>query len=88
MWHGPSPRADRLRLPATTGGDQMAPMRRAEKEAERLNIRRALLLAKLEMAEGLDQLAEEELRTKLAVIEEGRGVALERSERVRHRLQT
>ena len=66
----------------------MAPMRRAEKEAERLNIRRALLLAKLEMAEGLDQLAEEELRTKLAVIEEGRGVALERPERVRHRLQT
>jgi hypothetical protein len=65
-----------------------AMQRRAEKEARRLNIRRARLLAKLEVAEGLDQLAEEDLRTKLAVIEEGRGVALERPERVRHRLQT
>jgi hypothetical protein len=37
---------------------------------------------------GLDQVAEKELRAKLAVIEEGRGVALERPERVRHRLQT
>jgi len=62
--------------------------RRAEKEAERLNARRARLLAKLEVAEGLAQVAEKELRAKLAVIEEGRGVALERPERVRHRLQT
>jgi hypothetical protein len=62
--------------------------RRAEKEAERLNARRARLLAKLEMSEGLNQIAEDDLRAKLAVIEEGRGVALERPERVRHRLQT
>ncbi len=62
--------------------------RRAEKEAERLNARRARLLAKLEMSEGLNQTAEDDLRAKLAVIEEGRGVALERPERVRHRLQT
>jgi len=62
--------------------------RRAEKEAERLAARRARLLAKLDVAEGLDQVAEEELRAKLAVIEEGRGVALERPERMRHRLQT
>jgi hypothetical protein len=62
--------------------------RRAEKEAARLAARRARLLAKLEMHEGVDQVAEEELRTKLAVIEEGRGVALERPERIRHRLQT
>ena len=62
--------------------------RRAEKEAARLAARRARLLAKLEMSEGVDQIAEEELRAKLAVIEEGRGVALERPERVRHRLQT
>jgi len=67
---------------------EQAMRRRAEKEAERLNVRRARLLAKLETTEGLDQLAEEELRAKLAVIEEGRGVALERPERVRHRLQT
>jgi hypothetical protein len=62
--------------------------RRAEKEAVRLAARRARLLAKLEMTEGLDQIAEEELRAKLAEIDEGRGVALERPERVRHRLQT
>jgi hypothetical protein len=62
--------------------------RRAEKEAERLNARRARLLTKLDMAEGLDQVAEEELRAKLAMIEEGRGVALEKPDRVRHRLQT
>jgi hypothetical protein len=62
--------------------------RRAEKEADRLNMRRARLLARLEASEGLDQIAEENLRAKLAVIEEGRGVALERPERVRHRLQT
>jgi 3-oxoacyl-ACP reductase-like protein len=57
--------------------------RRAEKEAERLTARRARLLAKLEASEGLDQIAEDELRARLAVIEEGRGVALERPERVR-----
>jgi hypothetical protein len=62
--------------------------RRAEKEAARLAARRARLLAKLEMSEGVDQVAEEELRAKLTEIEEGRGVALERPERVRHRLQT
>jgi hypothetical protein len=62
--------------------------RRAEKEAERLNMRRVRLLAQLEASEGLDQIAEENLRAKLAVIEEGRGLALERPERVRHRLQT
>jgi len=65
-----------------------AMQRRAEKEAARLVARRARLLAKLVGVEGLDQVAEEELRAKLAVIEEGRGVALERPERVRHRLQT
>jgi hypothetical protein len=62
--------------------------RRAEKEAARLTARRARLLAKLEMSDGADQITEEDLRAKLAVIEEGRGVALERPERVRHRLQT
>jgi hypothetical protein len=62
--------------------------RRAEKEAQRLQAWRAKLLAKLNMAEGLDLVAEEELRSKLAVIEVGRGVALERPERVRRRLQT
>jgi hypothetical protein len=62
--------------------------RRAEKEAERLAARRARLLAKLEASDGLDQVSEEELRRKLAVIEEGRGVAVDRPERVRHRLQT
>src|SRR4029077_13050273 len=43
--------------------------RRAEKEAAPLAARRARLLAKLEMSEGVDQIAEEELRAKLAVIE-------------------
>jgi hypothetical protein len=62
--------------------------RRAEKEAERLNTRRAKLLAQLETTDGLDQIAEDDLRARLAVIEEGRGVAQERAERVRHRLQT
>jgi hypothetical protein len=62
--------------------------RRAEKEAQRLAARRARLLAKLELADGIDQVAEQDLRTRLAEIEEGRGVALERPERVRHRLQT
>jgi hypothetical protein len=40
------------------------------------------------MTEGLNPVTEEALRAKLAVIEEERGVALERPERVRHRLQT
>jgi hypothetical protein len=62
--------------------------RRAEKEAERLKSRRVRLLAKLEATEGLDQIAEGALRARLAVIEEGRGVAQERADRVRHRLQT
>jgi len=62
--------------------------RRAEKEAERLNARRARLLGTLEQSEGLDQIAEEGLRARLAVIDEGRGVAQERADRVRHRLQT
>jgi hypothetical protein len=62
--------------------------RRAEKEADRLNMRRARLLARLGASEGLDQVAEENLRAKLAVIEEGRGLALDRPERMRHRLQT
>ena len=75
-----------IQLQAAKWEDAMR--RRAEKEAERLAARRARLLAKLEVSEGLDQVAEEELRAKLAVIEEGRGVALERPERVRHRLQT
>src|SRR4029077_18644645 len=46
------------------------------------------LPAKLEAAEGLDQVAEDELRARLAAIKEGRGVADGRVERVRHRLQT
>lgn len=62
--------------------------RRAEKEVNRLNARRARLLAQLETAESLDLIAEDDLRAKLAIIEEGRGVAQERAERVRHRLQT
>jgi hypothetical protein len=40
------------------------------------------------MSEGVDHVEEDELRAKLAEIDEGRGVALERPERVRHRLQT
>jgi hypothetical protein len=36
----------------------------------------------------LDRITEDALRAKLAVIEEGRCVALERPARVRHRLQT
>jgi hypothetical protein len=75
-----------IQLQATKWEEAM--LRRAEKEAERLNTRRARLLAKLEVTEGLDQVAEDELRARLAVIEEGRGVAQERPERVRHRLQT
>jgi hypothetical protein len=75
-----------IQLQAVKWEDAMR--RRAEKEAEHLAARRARLLAKLEMSEGLDQIAEEELRAQLAEIEEGRGVALERPGRVRHRLQT
>jgi hypothetical protein len=67
---------------------QEAMRRRAEKEAERLAARRAKLLATLEQSGGLDHITDEELRARLAVIEEGRGVAAERAERVRHRLQT
>jgi hypothetical protein len=75
-----------IQLQAAKWEDAMR--RRAEKEAARLNARRVRLLAKLEASESLDQLAEEDLRARLAVIEEGRGVAAERAERVRHRLQT
>jgi hypothetical protein len=75
-----------IQLQATKWEEAMR--RRAEKEAARLTARRARLLAKLEMSDGADQITEEDLRAKLAVIEEGRGVALERPERVRHRLQT
>jgi hypothetical protein len=75
-----------IQLQAVKWEDAMR--RRAEKEAQRLAARRARLVAKLDLADGLDQVSEEELRAKLAVIEEGRGVALERAERVRHRLQT
>jgi len=75
-----------IQLQATKWEEAMR--RRAEKEAERLQSRRARLLAQLEHTEGLDQVAEDELRARLAVIEEGRGVALERPDRVRHRLQT
>ncbi len=62
--------------------------RRAEKEGERLAARRVRLLVQLESGGGLDEIAEDDLRARLAVIEEGRGVAQERAERVRHRLQT
>jgi len=75
-----------IQLQATKWEEAMR--RRAEKEAERLNARRTRLLAQLEYTEGLDKIAEEELRARLAVIEEGRSVALERAERVCHRLQT
>jgi hypothetical protein len=75
-----------IQLQASKWEDAMR--RRAEKEAQRLAARRARLLARLEMAEGLDQVAEDKLRARLAAIEEGRGVADEQVERVRHRLQT
>jgi hypothetical protein len=75
-----------IQLHATKWEEAMR--RRAEKEAERLAARRARLLAQLDTTEGLDKIAEDELRARLAVIDEGRGVAQERAERVRHRLQT
>jgi hypothetical protein len=67
---------------------EQAMRRRAEREAARLQARRARLLAQLEHTHDLDEITEKELRAHLEVIEEGRGVALERPERVRHRLQT
>jgi hypothetical protein len=75
-----------IQLHAAKWEEQMR--RRAEREAERLNARRARLLVRIEQAEGLDQIAEDDLRARLALIEEGRGVAPDRAERVRHRLQT
>ncbi len=61
--------------------------RRAEREAERLARRRGRLLARLDNTEGLDQLTEEELRERLAVIDGGKGLAVDRAEVIRHRLQ-
>jgi hypothetical protein len=75
-----------IQLQATRWEEAMR--RRAERESEHLNTRRARLLAKLDASIGLDRADEEDLRAKLAVIEEGRGVAADRAERVRHRLQT
>jgi hypothetical protein len=75
-----------IQLQAAKWEEQMR--RRAEREAERLNERRARLLVQLERFEGLDQIAEDDLRARLALIEEGRGVAPDRADRVRHRLQT
>ncbi len=62
--------------------------RRAEREGERMADRRRRLIERLEETGGLDRIAEEELRARLGRIAEGRGVALERAEQVRHRLQT
>src|SRR5262245_11913512 len=59
-----------IQLQAAKWEDAMR--RRAEKEAARLTARRSRLLAKLEMREGAEQVTEEELRAKLAVIDEGR----------------
>jgi hypothetical protein len=63
--------------------------RRAEREAERLSARRATLLSRLgrETTGGLDALGDDELRARLAVIDGGHGVAAERAEVIRHRLQ-
>jgi hypothetical protein len=62
--------------------------RRAEREAERLARRRGRLLARLDKSEGLDRLTEEELREQLTVIDGGKGLAVERADVIRHRLQT
>jgi len=64
--------------------------KRAEREAERLSARRALLLARLEAETpgGLSGVGEDELRACLAVIDAGRGRAAERADVIRHRLQT
>jgi len=61
--------------------------RRAEREAGRVAQRRGRLLARLDDVEGLDALPEDELRARLAVIDGGRGMAAERAEAIRHRLQ-
>lgn len=62
--------------------------KRAAKEAERLALRRAVLLAQLEKETpgGLDGMDEAELRTRLAVIDAGRGLLEERPDVLRHRL--
>jgi len=63
--------------------------KRAEREAERLAGRRGRLLARLdEGAGGIDAVPDEELRAMLARIDAGRGLAGERAEAIRHRLQT
>jgi len=74
-----------MRLPAVLE-NQMA--KRAAKEAERLALRRAALLAQLEKATpgGLDGLDEDGLRARLAVIDAGRGLLGERPDVLRHRL--
>jgi hypothetical protein len=63
--------------------------KRAEREAERLARRRAALISRLgqETLGGLDGVSENELRAYVSVIDGGRGVAVERAEVIRHRLQ-
>jgi len=62
--------------------------KRAAREAERLARRRERLLARLaEDAGDLDVVPEDELRAALAAIDAGRGLAVERVEAIRHRLQ-
>ncbi len=74
-----------MRLPDVVE-KQMA--RRAAKEAERLALRRARLLAQLEKETlgGLEGLDEAELRARLALIDAGRGRLEERPDVLRHRL--
>jgi len=61
--------------------------KRAAREAERLARRRGRLLARLDHADGLEGLSEDELRERLAEIDGGKGLSVERAEVIRHRLQ-
>jgi hypothetical protein len=61
--------------------------KRAGREAERVARRRGRLLARIEGEKGLDGIPEGELRRRLAVIDGGKGLATERAEVIRHRLQ-
>jgi hypothetical protein len=45
------------------------------------------MLARLDTTEGLDGLSEEDLRERLAVIDGGKGLSVERAEVIRHQLQ-
>ncbi len=74
-----------MRLPDVV---EKAMKQRAAREAARLALRRATLLAQLEKETlgGLDGMDEEELRARLAVIDAGRGLLDEQPDVLRHRL--